>query len=149
LSASNFVDTVAKLLNIPGEQIKPLPIEEQEELYTTAYHLYEQGDFVSSAQLFTHLIYSDTFSTRYWQGLAASKQMHKDYAAALNAWSMAALLHENDPWPHYHAAECLLSQGEIEEACKALIAAEGLLTEQEKDLKQKIAVLKMIHFTTA
>ncbi len=60
---------------------------------------------------------------------------------ALHAWAMAALLKKEDPYPHFHAAECCFSLGHYEDAVKALREASSKL-ENNHPLGEKIALLK-------
>lgn len=105
---------------------KVLDSQEQETLYAAAFGLYEQGDYEKAAGFFTHLIFQTPFERRFWKGLAATRQMQKEYKAALHAWGILCFLIPEDPLPHFHAAECLLSMGEVSEALKALNCAEKL-----------------------
>ena len=110
-------------------------------LYASAYSFYEQGVYPKASQLFTGLILHDPFQTRFWKGLASSKQMQKEYKAALHAWGILALLEGHKPQTHFHAAECFLSQGEKDDALKALNLAKAKL-EDTSDLGCKIAQLQ-------
>lgn len=142
---SDFEKTIAEILNLSAEKAKPLSKEEQNELYTTAFNLYNDGHYETAAELFTKLVLSTPFNHGFWKGLASCEQMKKQYPAALHAWCMVALLDDKDPSPHFHAAECLLAQGDDAEAKKALNAAEKLLnpeTDEGKLLAEKIQVLK-------
>jgi type III secretion system low calcium response chaperone LcrH/SycD len=121
--------------------MKPL---EQEKTYSAAYSLYQQGDYQAATQLFRALVFSDAFNESYWRGLASSHQMQTEFQEALQAWALVALLSQHDPYPHFHAAECLLSLKELEEGQKALNCAETLLTEAHLDLRDKITLLKKI-----
>lgn len=96
---------------------------EIEALYSAAHNLYEMGDYAKASGLFTQLLFNDPFQTRFWKGLAAAQQMGKEYRGALRAWATLALLKNDDPTPHFHAAECYLFSGDIEEAKKALACA--------------------------
>ncbi len=115
-------------------------VEEME--YLKAYFLYEKGHYSESAVSFTKLLLVNGMKKNYWFGLAAAEQLAKNYQASLSAWSMAALLDPFDAYPHFHAAECLLSQGEVKEALLALIEAKNRSTENE--LLSKIAALQEI-----
>ncbi len=115
--------------------------EQQPSLYAAAYGLYNQGDYQQSASLFTELVLSDALEVRHWSGLAAAQQMQSHFKEALHAWSIVALLAEEDPWPHFHAAECLLSLGEKEEGLKALDSALKK-TQDDELLYSKIEGLK-------
>ncbi|MGE5196512.1 MAG: SycD/LcrH family type III secretion system chaperone [Anaerolineae bacterium] len=121
--------------------------EECEIVYATAFGLYESSNYKEASMLFTQLVFSDPFEKKYWYALASSRQMEQDYVAALHAWSLAALLSERDPLPHFHAAECMLSIGDFNEALKALDAAQGRIKDKEKDrtLNGKIELLKQLY----
>lgn len=136
---------LAAILNLSSEGVKPLSNEEQNQLYATAFKLYDDGNYETAAEIFTKLVLSAPFNHGFWRGLASSEQMKQKYTAALHAWCMVALLNPKDPTPHVHAAECLLSQGEHLEANKALLAAEKLLDlslPDAKKLADKITLLK-------
>ncbi|MBS0653726.1 MAG: SycD/LcrH family type III secretion system chaperone [Verrucomicrobia bacterium] len=141
----DFQKKIAEILNLSPEGVKPLSREEQNGLYATAFKLYNDGNYETAAELFTKLVLSAPFNHGFWKGLASSEQMKKEYTAALHAWCMVVLLNDKDPLPHFHAAECYLSQGNAEEANKALNAAEQLLdleTDEGKRLAEKINLLK-------
>ena len=134
-----------EILGISENEISPIPLEMERQFYATAFGLYEKGDYRGASQLFTQLVLTDPFSAHYWQGLASSKQMAREYMAAVHAWSLIALLNEKDPLPHFHAAECFLSLEEKEEALKALDAAFDLCQDDER-LCNKINLLKTINY---
>jgi len=140
-----FEQQVAEILGLSTEGISPIPLAEERSFYATAFGLYERGDYEGAAQLFTQLVLTDPYSPHYWQGLASCKQMSQDYKAALHAWGVLALLREEDPLPHFHAAECLLSLEEKEEALKALDAALQFAGKNAL-LEEKIDLLKAIHY---
>jgi type III secretion system low calcium response chaperone LcrH/SycD len=141
---TTFQLEVMEILGISEKKISSIPLEQEEQVYAIAFGLYEKGDYRSAAQLFTQLVLTDPFSEHYWQGLASSKQMTRDYRAAVHAWSLVALLKEKDPQPHFHAAECFLSLDEKEDASKALDAA--LEYCRDEHLREKINLLKTIHY---
>jgi type III secretion system low calcium response chaperone LcrH/SycD len=114
-------------------------------LYATAHQCYETGDFKKAADVFTVLAKAEPFEPNYWRGLASSQQMQKRYQEALHAWGVVAILREQDPWVHFHAAECMISQGETKEAAKALDLAEAYCQTGDIDLKNKIALLKTLY----
>lgn len=102
------------------DSITPLNQEQIETLYAAAYGFYEIGEYAKSGDLFTHLILHDPFEERFWKGLASSRQMKREYKAALHAWSVLCLIEKQPSAAQYHAAECLLSLGDREDALKAL-----------------------------
>jgi predicted Zn-dependent protease len=89
-------------------------------LYADALAEYEMGHYEKAQDLFSLLSTELPKQPEVWKGLAACNQVQKYYPEALMAWSMAALLNEYDPIPHFHAAECLLAQGDKLEAQKAI-----------------------------
>ncbi len=145
MMGSSFQQEVMEILGISEDEVAPIPLEMERQFYATAFGLYEKGDYRGAGQLFTQLVLTDPYLEHYWQGLASSKQMTRDYMAAIHAWSMVALLKEGDPLPHFHAAECFLSLEDKEEALKALDAALNLCRNDEH-LREKINLLKTIHY---
>lgn len=119
---------------------KKLGVEEQEAVYAAGYSFYESAHFEKAAGLFTHLIFSHPFDSRYWRGLASSKQMLREYKEALHAWAIVCLLDEKDPFPHFHAAESLYQMGQQEEALKALASAESLLSDSSTHGSLRLAI---------
>ncbi len=139
-----FQREIAELLGLSEKEISLISLDQERPFYATAYALYEKGDYRGAAQLFTQLVLTDPYLPHYWQGLASSKQMAREYMAAVQAWGMVALIIGNDPMPHFHAAECFLSMEDKEEALKALDAALDLAGKNEA-LCAKINLLKTIH----
>jgi type III secretion system low calcium response chaperone LcrH/SycD len=120
--------SVLETIGAPTSSIQ-LTSEEQQMLYSSAHSFYQKGDYSGASDLFTRLALCDPFAQLYWRGLASSKQMEEKYEEALSAWSLVCLLCEQDPLPHFHAAECLLTRGEREEAVKALNCARSRASE--------------------
>lgn len=123
--------------------------EDFSSLYAAAYAFYEAGDYEKAAELFTALTQSAPFEQAHWRGLASTRQMLSSYEEALHAWSIVALLNHEDPYVHFHAAECLISLGNSQEAAKALDMAEGRLDNPLNfELKDKIELLRTIHMSS-
>ncbi len=118
--------------------------EDLEILYTLGYHLYNSGDYAQAKLIFKQLVLSKPLEHRHWFGLGSVLQIEKTYSEALVSWSMASLLNGEDPLPHFHAAECLLSLNQKEEAFKAFDSAEVLIknTGKQEELLGKIEYLK-------
>ncbi len=94
-------------------------------LYELGFNLYQANDFVQAGEIFQRLVIAKPFEARYWQAFASSLQLQKKFKESLVAWSMWCLIDEDNPLPHFHAAESLFSLGERDEALKALLAAEN------------------------
>ncbi len=95
-------------------------------LYSNAVSEYEAGAYEKACDGFSHLSTIAPAQSDVWKGLAACHQVQKNYTEALMAWSVAALLDTSDPAIHFHAAECLVAQGNPSEARKAVRIALGL-----------------------
>lgn len=115
--------------------------EEVESLYLYAYSHYNSGHWTEAADIFRLLCTRRPLDSRFWFGLGASLQEGNSYFDALHAWAMAALLKKEDPYPHFHAAECYFSLGTYEEASKALNEA-SLKLEMHHPLNEKISLLR-------
>lgn len=108
--------------------------------YTAAYACYEAGDYAQASDIFTYLSSVEPLNSDIWQGLAASKQMQGKYLEALYGWAFASMLAPEDPEAHFHAAECLASLNQKQEALKALDLS--LQHAREDTLRNQISVLK-------
>ncbi|NGX46017.1 MAG: hypothetical protein K940chlam2_01198, partial [Chlamydiae bacterium] len=97
--------------------------EEAEKLYAAGFGLYEVGDHETAEKLFTRLTLQFPFEKRFWKGLASARQMAKSYKEALHAWAILCFLEGRDPAPQFHAAECLISLGDLGQAGDALECA--------------------------
>jgi len=132
LSELKQMDTFLEPLKSALKEITPHDLDELETLYAMAYGLYDIGDYRKSAEIFTNLILQNPFETRLWKGLASTRQMQKEYKAALHAWAAAFLLDEKDLKLIPHAKECFFSIREKEETLKtlqlSLASLEGIST---------------------
>jgi len=137
---TQLLDKIAKDPCFIEKKKKSLPVEHEE--YLAAYLFYEKGHYKEASSGFARLIMINGLEKKYWTGLAASEQQAKNYQNALPAWAMAAILDPENPTPHFHAAECLISQNEIKEAMLAL--EEAKRRSPEKELLDKINALKEI-----
>lgn len=97
---------------------------EMEEMYRQAYELYQQDCFSDAVIIYQWLVILNPFVNKYWLGLAANRQMLKDYENALKAYAIILLIDDIDPYPHYYAYECYTAMGEPDEAHKALKLAD-------------------------
>lgn len=121
---------------LPGNMTQ----EDIDLFYELAFNLYQAGDYKQAEELFRRTILAKPLEKRHWQGLASCLQMQNRYEEALVPWSMCCLVDPENPLPHFHAAECLLSLEDIEEAFKALKACENRDT--EKVFQGKITTLR-------
>lgn len=113
-------------------------------LYSLAVNLYERCEYEESQTIFQRLVLSRPLEKKFWMGLGSSFQMSENYEEALNAWSMASLIDDEDPAPHLHAAECLFSMTQQDQALLALEEARNRAVNPEShtDVLSKITALE-------
>jgi len=116
--------------------------EELEALYFSAFAFYQKQDYEQAEFLFKQLCLVAPLQEPFWRGFAGSLQMHSKWKESLHAWSVVALLQEEDASCHFHAAECLFSLEDYKEASKALLLAEKRASSSE--LSCKIQQLKAL-----
>lgn len=118
--------------------------QNSELLYSISYAHYEQGNYPKAISLFSQLVTEDPSEERFWRGLASARQMAGLYEEATYAWGFAAVLANNDPLPHFHAAECLITVGKNGDAKRALEMADERCGSDSEQLKQRIATLREV-----
>jgi type III secretion system low calcium response chaperone LcrH/SycD len=74
--------------------------------YTQAYEAYSAGKLETATALFTTLSMMNPYEQKYWFGLGATKQLLQEYEAAIVAYTIAGILDEANPTPHFHAGQC-------------------------------------------
>lgn len=116
-----------------GQENAPLFTPEAiESMYGMAHQMYSSGNFEQASHVFRVLTFLDATKKRNWMGLGASLQMLKQYGEAVDMYGIAGLMEENDPYIHFHAAECLFLMGEKEKGRIALNSAE-MMAEKQKN----------------
>jgi type III secretion system low calcium response chaperone LcrH/SycD len=112
-------------------------------LYSLGVNLYDRGDYSDAKIVFQRLVLAQPHEKRFWIALGAALQMMQCYEEALPPWAMASLIQDQDPLPHFHAAECLFAVSKHEEAHKALSdAKQRITTETNEALAKKIQALE-------
>ncbi len=114
-----------------------------EQFYAYGFAHYGSGSWFEAADTSAFFARGARFEPRFWFALGATLQETRSYQDALHAWAMAALLKKDDPYPHFHAAECCFSLQMFADGNKALKEAALLIGEDENHiLKDRIALLK-------
>lgn len=124
-------------------QTLDLTEEEVERFYAFGFAQYGSGHFLEAADCFRLLCTRRPLEPKFWFALGATLQETGSFQDALHSWAMAALLKKEDPYPHFHAAECCFSLKQSSEAQKAL--KESFLriqNEKEHPLRAKISALR-------
>lgn len=117
--------------------------EEVERFYAYGFAQYGSGNWAEAADVFRILCTRRPLDPRFWFGLGATLQEAGEYNDALHSWAMAALLKTDDPYPHFHAAECSFSLLSPKQAAIALKdAEERIKNELGHPLKERISLLR-------
>ncbi len=117
--------------------------EEVERFYAYGFAHYGSGSWGEAADVFRLLCTRRPLEPRFWFALGATLQEAESYQEALHSWAMAALLKGEDPYPHFHAAECCFSLQMPIDASKALTESEmRVQSDPEHPLKPKIGLLR-------
>lgn len=115
--------------------------EEVEKFYSFGFAQYGSGNWGEAADVFRVLCTRRPLEPRFWFALGATLQEAGSYKDALHSWAMAALLKSDDPYPHFHAAECCFSLKLSSDAALALTESETRI-ESVHPLKEKINLLR-------
>ncbi len=114
---------------------------EKEGLYALAFDAYTCENYSEGIKIFKYLTTTSSLTAKYWKGLASCLQLTQQLQEALNCWSMAALLDEHDPMPHFHAAQCFIALNNSEDALKAITVAQEMAP-FDKNLQSNLNQLK-------
>lgn len=111
-------------------------------LYERAYLFYKGGKYGEAETVFRVLTGAIPRQIDFWIGYGASLQMQKKYAPAVDAFSVAAFLDkkEENPLPHFHAAECLWHL-DMQRAAIALKSARLIASKQKHPILEKLKIL--------
>jgi type III secretion system low calcium response chaperone LcrH/SycD len=125
------------------EPLHYLDDENVERFYAYGFAQYGSGRWGEAADVFRLLCTRRPLEQKFWFALGATLQEAGSYHEALNSWAMAALLKGEDPYPHFHAAECCISLQKQQDAAKALKESEvRILSDPSHPLRVKIDLLK-------
>lgn len=122
-------------------EVTTLSEDEVERFYAFGFAHYGSGNWDRAADVFRVLCTRRPMEPKFWFALGATLQEAGSYQEALHSWAMAALLKKEDPYPHFHAAECCISLQLAIDAAKALKESEQRI-QGEHPLKGKIALLR-------
>lgn len=104
------------------KDIQGITDKEMEALYATAYNFYSHGKFDRAKNTFVTLTQLDQYQPKYWVGLGATRQMLKEYQAAIDAYGFSMLLDSSNPKPAFYAANCFMKLNQHDKAMLALEA---------------------------
>ena len=124
------------------EKAAKTPLIDVEAFYLKAYAYYQANQLAEAAEIFGILCARQPMEKRFWFGLGASLQESANYEKARYAWAMAALLDPENPYPHFHAAECSDALARHKDASLALAEAKNRINEPEHPLQGRVALLE-------
>ena len=130
--------------DVPPSEFTPETIEA---LYGMGHQMYTTGAYGQASHIFRVLTLLDAGRKRNWMTLASSLQMTKQFEEAVEMYSIAGLMDENDPYVHFHAAECLYLVGDKDRGIMALNSAEEIAAGQQvKDINliNRLALFKQV-----
>jgi len=129
-----------------GQELPQFSTETCNTLYAIAFNFYENRKYQEAVHFFRFLTVVDTFNRANWMGLGAAQQMNKEYEEAVDSYGFAALLNENDPFAHFHAAECFFAIGQHQKGNIALDSAETT-SKGDKKFSQLLSRIALIRQT--
>ncbi|HTJ92628.1 MAG TPA: SycD/LcrH family type III secretion system chaperone [Pararobbsia sp.] len=107
-------------------------------IHAYAYDFYQQGRLDDAEAFFRFLCLYDFYNSDYAMGLAAVFQLQGRHRQAIDLYGVAMRLGFSDPSPVFHAGQCFLKLGEVEDAreCFAYVTTETL----DASLKERAGV---------
>ena len=107
-------------------------------IHAYAYDFYEQGRLDEAEAFFRFLCLYDFYNADYAMGLAVVFQLQGRHRQAVDLYGVAMRLGFSDPRPVFHAGQCFLKLGEIEDAreCFAYTSMES----SDASLKERAAI---------
>lgn len=106
--------------NAPLQDSLGLTTEKVEAIYGQAYICYNTGRYADAAEIFRMLIMLNSTEPKFLMGLAACFHMMKEYAPAIQAYTLCSVVDPNNPIPYFHESDCYLHLGDKHSAVVAL-----------------------------
>lgn len=117
--------------------------QDYEALYALGHNLYAQARYFDAMKAFGYLVMHNHLERRFLNAFAASLQMCKSYDEALKYYQMALMMDMSEPAPAFHACECMVALGRVQQAREGLGAVIALAQgkEQHQALAQRAQAL--------
>lgn len=96
--------------------LQAIPDRVMNGIHAIAYDFYQQGRLDEAEAFFRFLCLYDFYNPDYAIGLAAVFQLQGRHRQAIDLYGVAMRLGFDDPAPVFHAGQCLLKLGEVEDA---------------------------------
>lgn len=119
----------------------PKEPEDYSKVYSLACDYYDKGLIVQAEKIFHSLCLYDFTNIDYLLGLAAVNQVKKQYQKAINLYSLAISLDENNFMARFYSGQCYFFMGENESAMNYFLSVVDL----ELDTEHKAMVQHYIN----
>jgi tetratricopeptide (TPR) repeat protein len=107
--------------------------------YEDAYLYYQLGKYDLAEEKLLEVLQDLPLEKEVWFAYASSLQMQKKYIKAIKAWQTCTLLNPENIYCYLHAAECYISNGDVNKAKEPLTIA--LQKADTEAMKEKILML--------
>jgi len=128
----------------PIYQVKGLTKKHLEARYAYGFNLYNASKFAEAEKIFLALCLYDYSDVKFWMALGGAAQAQKEYDRALQSYSYAAMLDQNNPMPALRGFECHAALKNYTQALSALEAVIYISGDNEKfaEVKKKAEQLR-------
>jgi type III secretion system low calcium response chaperone LcrH/SycD len=111
-----------------AQAVPVIPTRVMNGIHAYAFEFYQQGRLDEAEAFFRFLCLYDFYNADYAMGLAAVFQLKGRHRQAIDLYGVAMRLGFSDPSPVFHAGQCFLKLGEIEDAreCFAYVLSEAV-----------------------
>jgi type III secretion system low calcium response chaperone LcrH/SycD len=123
------------------KDLQGVPQDLMDDIYAFAYRFYQQGRLDHAEVFFRFLCIYDFYNAEYVMGLAAVRQLRKDYAKAIDLYALAYALSKDDCRPMFHTGQCHLMMGKAALARRSF----GVVAERSTDDHLRRRALSYLH----
>ena len=141
-----YQDSIKKVIANKGIAIRKLSAYDQKILFEAAGGFYRSGRYENATLIFKRLTLSSPLNPTYWQSLASSLQMNKEYNEGLYAWSILLGLDKTNALFFLRCAECYLQIKDItsaKEHLKQALDLAGSATALKKEIENVIGAWEL------
>lgn len=124
------------------------PRKEEPFLYEKGVKAYREGLNDEALNFFAKLVVMEPLAADYWMGIASTLHQSLQLEKALSCYAIVALLDEEDPGPHFYAAQIFLQWKDETEFSKAieLAGARASLNAKHLPWLERIMQLKELFY---
>lgn len=115
-----------------------------ETFYNFGAQLFKENKIEDAICIFQFLCFLDAYSHEIWLALGMSHQRLKEDFFAIHCFSMASIFNPQNVLPYIYSAECLINNGDRDNALGSIALAEYFITPEKKSaFEAKIKELKI------